>query len=568
MTFSDNDTDRKQTEREMTETRNRHDRRKSMEQYTGKSVVQEIAVGSIYVFAKKESSLTKRTIEDADQEMARFEAARTEAMNQLDHLYQEALTQVGEEEAMIFDTHKVMLEDLDYLEAIEEKIRTDKVNAEYAVTATGEEFAAIFAGMDDEYMQARAADVKDISDRVVRILEGRQDEGFHPAEPVIVLAEDLTPAETIQMDKSKILAFVTQKGSANSHTAILARSLNIASLVNADVEIKPEYHGRQAVVDGMEGVFYIDPEPELLQQKEKQQKELAGREEALKQLIGMPSETKDGRKIKIYANMGNVEDVAQVLKNDAEGIGLFRSEFLYLGREDFPGEEEQFEAYKEVVSAMQGRKVIIRTLDIGADKKADYFGLEPEENPAMGYRAIRICLTREEIFRTQLRAIYRASAFGTVSIMFPMIISVTEIRKIKEIVEQVKAELAAENIATGKVELGIMVETPAAAVISDQLAEEVDFFSIGTNDLTQYTLAIDRQNQKLDSFYDSHHEAVLRLIRMTVENGHKAGIWVGICGELGADETLTGTFVDMGLDELSVSPSSVLKIRDRVRNIG
>ena len=539
-----------------------------MEQYTGKSVVQEIAVGSIYVFAKKESSLTKRTIEDADQEMARFEAARTEAMNQLDHLYQEALTQVGEEEAMIFDTHKVMLEDLDYLEAIEEKIRTDKVNAEYAVTATGEEFAAIFAGMDDEYMQARAADVKDISDRVVRILEGRQDEGFHPAEPVIVLAEDLTPAETIQMDKSKILAFVTQKGSANSHTAILARSLNIASLVNADVEIKPEYHGRQAVVDGVEGVFYINPEPELLKQKEKQQKELAGREEALKQLIGMPSETKDGRKIKIYANMGNVEDVAQVLKNDAEGIGLFRSEFLYLGREDFPGEEEQFEAYKEVVSAMQGRKVIIRTLDIGADKKADYFGLEPEENPAMGYRAIRICLTREEIFRTQLRAIYRASAFGTVSIMFPMIISVTEIRKIKKIVEQVKAELAAENIATGKVELGIMVETPAAAVISDQLAEEVDFFSIGTNDLTQYTLAIDRQNQKLDSFYDSHHEAVLRLIRMTVENGHKAGIWVGICGELGADETLTETFVDMGLDELSVSPSSVLKIRDRVRNIG
>lgn len=539
-----------------------------MEQYTGKSVVQEIAVGSIYVFAKKESSLTKRTIEDADQEMARFEAARTEAMNQLDHLYQEALTQVGEEEAMIFDTHKVMLEDLDYLEAIEEKIRTDKVNAEYAVTEAGEEFAAIFAGMDDEYMQARAADVKDISDRVVRILEGRQDEGFHPAEPVIVLAEDLTPAETIQMDKSKILAFVTQKGSANSHTAILARSLNIASLVNADVEIKPEYHGRQAVVDGVEGVFYINPEPELLKQKEKQQKELAGREEALKQLIGMPSETKDGRKIKIYANMGNVEDVAQVLKNDAEGIGLFRSEFLYLGREDFPGEEEQFEAYKEVVSAMQGRKVIIRTLDIGADKKADYFGLEPEENPAMGYRAIRICLTREEIFRTQLRAIYRASAFGTVSIMFPMIISVTEIRKIKKIVEQVKAELAAENIATGEVELGIMVETPAAAVISDQLAEEVDFFSIGTNDLTQYTLAIDRQNQKLDSFYDSHHEAVLRLIRMTVENGHKAGIWVGICGELGADETLTGTFVDMGLDELSVSPSSVLKIRDRVRNIG
>ena len=483
-----------------------------MEQYTGGSVVKEIAIGSIYVFEKKESSSERKTIENPDQEVARFQAARTEAMEQLDKLYQEALAQVGEEEAMIFDTHKVMLEDLDYLEAIEEKIRTDRVNAEYAVTATGEEFAAIFAGMDDEYMQARAADVKDISDRVVRILEGRQDAGFHPDKPVIVLAQDLTPAETIQMDKSKILAFVTQK--------------------------------------------------------EAEQKELAGREDALKQLIGMPSETRDGRKIKIYANMGNVEDVAQVLKNDAEGIGLFRSEFLYLGREDFPGEEEQFEAYKEVVSGMQGKKVIIRTLDIGADKKADYFGLDQEENPAMGYRAIRICLTREDIFRTQLRAIYRASAFGTVSIMFPMIISVDEIRKIKAIVEKVKAELVSEHIAMGEVELGIMIETPAAAVISDELAKEVDFFSIGTNDLTQYTLAIDRQNQKLDSFYDSHHEAVLRLIRMTVDNGHKAGIWVGICGELGADESLTEEFVNMGLDELSVSPSSVLKIRDRVRNIG
>lgn len=539
-----------------------------MEQYTGGSVVKEIAIGSIYVFEKKESRSERKTIENPDQEVARFQAARTEAMEQLDKLYQEALAQVGEEEAMIFDTHKVMLEDLDYLEAIEEKIRTDRVNAEYAVTATGEEFAAIFAGMDDEYMQARAADVKDISDRVVRILEGRQDAGFHPDKPVIVLAQDLTPAETIQMDKSKILAFVTQKGSANSHTAILARSLNIASLVNTDIEIKPEYHGRQAVVDGVQGIFYIDPDPELLQQKEAEQKELAGREDALKQLIGMPSETRDGRKIKIYANMGNVEDVAQVLKNDAEGIGLFRSEFLYLGREDFPGEEEQFEAYKEVVSGMQGKKVIIRTLDIGADKKADYFGLDQEENPAMGYRAIRICLTREDIFRTQLRAIYRASAFGTVSIMFPMIISVDEIRKIKAIVEKVKAELVSEHIAMGEVELGIMIETPAAAVISDQLAKEVDFFSIGTNDLTQYTLAIDRQNQKLDSFYDSHHEAVLRLIRMTVDNGHKAGIWVGICGELGADESLTEEFVNMGLDELSVSPSSVLKIRDLVRNIG
>lgn len=539
-----------------------------MEQYAGGSVVKEIAIGSIYVFEKKESSSEKKTIENPDQEVERFQAARTEAMDQLDKLYQEALTQVGEEEAMIFDTHKVMLEDLDYLEAIEEKIRTDKVNAEYAVTATGEEFAAIFSGMDDEYMQARAADVKDISDRVVCILEGRQDAGFHPDKPVIVLAQDLTPAETIQMDKSKILAFVTQKGSANSHTAILARSLNIASLVNTDIEIKPEYHGRQAVVDGVEGVFYIDPEPELLKQKEAEKKQLAGREDELKKLIGMPSETKDGRKIKIYANMGNVEDVAQVLKNDAEGIGLFRSEFLYLGREDFPGEEEQFEAYKAVVSGMQGKKVIIRTLDIGADKKADYFGLDQEENPAMGYRAIRICLTRQDIFRTQLRAIYRAAAFGKVSIMFPMIISVDEIREIKAIVEQVKEELVSEHIAMGEVELGIMIETPAAAVISDELAKEVDFFSIGTNDLTQYTLAIDRQNQKLDSFYDSHHEAVLRLIRMTVENGHKAGIWVGICGELGADESLTEEFVNMGLDELSVSPSSVLKIRDRVRNIG
>ena len=538
-----------------------------MERYNGKSVLKGIAIGALYVIEKKESSWTKQSITDADAEMARFEAARVRAQEQLDVLYQEALEQVGEENAMIFDVHKIMLDDLDYLEAIENRIRTELVNAEYAVTVTGEEFSAVFASMDDEYMNARAADVIDISGRVVRILEGREEAGLHTKEPVIVIADDLSPSETIQMDKSKILAFVTKHGSANSHTAILARSLNIPSLVNTNVEITTAYHGKTAVVDGVEGMLVIEPDEEILAQKTAEQAKLREAEEKLKQLIGKENITKDGRSIKLYANMGNVEDVEKVLENDAGGIGLFRSEFLYLGRDTFPTEEEQFAAYKEVVSRMEGKKVIIRTLDIGADKTVDYFELDAEENPALGYRAIRICLMQPQVFKTQLRAIYRAAAFGTVSIMFPMIISVEEIRKIKGIVEEVKAELSSEGIAYGNAELGIMIETPAAAVISGELAKEVDFFSIGTNDLTQYTLAIDRQNQKLEPFYDAHHPAVLKLIEMTIENGHKAGIWVGICGELASDLTLTETFMDMGIDELSVSPSAILPLRKKVREI-
>ncbi len=539
-----------------------------METCYGKSVLQGIAIGKLYVIEKKESSWTKMTIADADGEAVRFQNAREKAIGQLDELYQEALEQVGEENAMIFDVHKMMLDDLDYLEGIENRIRTEMVNSEYAVTVTGEEFAAMFSSMDDEYMKARAADVLDISARLVRVLEGREEPGLHAREPVIILADDLSPSETIAMDKSKILAFVTKHGSANSHTAILARSLNIPSLVNTDVEITRDYHGKEAIVDGVTGSLFIEPDEQTLEAKKKEQEEIRGREEKLKLLIGQENITKDGRRINLYANMGTVEDVQKVLESDAGGIGLFRSEFLYLGRDTFPEEEEQFQAYKEVVSRMEGKKVIIRTLDIGADKKADYFQLDPEENPALGYRAIRICLTRQEIFRTQLRAIYRASAFGTVSIMFPMIISVKEIREIKEIVKDVKKELTDEGIAFGEVELGIMIETPAAALVSAELAKEVEFFSIGTNDLTQYTLAIDRQNQKLDPFYDSHHPAVLKLIEMTIQNGHKEGAWVGICGELAADDTLTETFIDMGLDELSVSPTYILKLRDRIRNIG
>ena len=539
-----------------------------METYHGKSVLQGIALGKLYVIEKKESTWTKMTVADTESEVARFQTARKEAMEQLDELYQEAMEQVGEENAMIFDVHKMMLEDLDYLEAIENRIRTESVNAEYAVTVTGEEFSAVFSSMDDEYMKARAADVLDISGRVVRVLEGREEPGLHTKEPVIILADDLSPSETIAMDKTKILAFVTKHGSANSHTAILARSLNIPSLVNTDVEITRAYHGKEAVVDGVSGTLFIEPDEAVLEAKRSEQTEIREREEKLKLLIGQENVTADGRHIHLYANMGNVEDVEKVLDNDAGGIGLFRSEFLYLGRDTFPTEEEQFQAYKEVISRMGGKKVIIRTLDIGADKKADYFELDAEENPALGFRAIRICLTRQEIFRTQLRAIYRASAFGTAAIMFPMIISVEEIRRLKAIVEDVKAELTGEGISFGDVELGIMIETPAAAMISDELAKEVAFFSIGTNDLTQYTLAIDRQNQKLEPFYDAHHPAVLKLIEMTIRNGHKEGAWVGICGELAADDTLTETFLDMGLDELSVSPVYILKLRDKIRHIG
>ena len=533
----------------------------------GKSVLKGIAIGKIYLYEKQEYVLEQKQVADAEAEVARFEAAKETAIGQLDDLYEKALAEAGEEQAMIFDVHKMMLDDGDYLDAITGLIRSEKVNAEYAVHTTGEQFAAVFASMDDEYMKARSADVKDISGRVIRILAGIGDGSIASEEPVILLADDLTPSETVSLDKSKILAFVTRNGSANSHTAILARSMNIPALVQTDVELLKEYHGIDAVVDGLDGKLYLDPEETVLAELV-QKKEACGRERAeLEKLIGLDNVTRDGRKINVYANIGSPEDVDKVLLNDAGGIGLFRSEFLYLGREDYPSEEEQFEIYKEVLSRMEGKKVIIRTLDIGADKQVDYFKLPKEEKPAMGYRAIRICLDRIDVFKTQLRAIYRASVYGTAAIMFPMIISVKEILRIKEIVEEVKAELTAAGIEIAPVELGIMVETPAAVMISEELAKEVSFFSIGTNDLTQYTLAIDRQNQSLDTIYDSHHPAVLRMIQMTIENGHKGGAWVGICGELGADTTLTKTFVDMGIDELSVSPTYVLGLRKAIREI-
>ena len=534
---------------------------------SGKSVLKGIAIGRIYLYKKQEYVLKQETIENPEAEIERMEKAKETATEQLEELYQKALKEAGEEQAMIFDVHKMMLDDADYLDSIRGLIRDEKMNSEFAVNLTGENFAGIFASMDDEYMKARSADVLDISKRLIRILAGVGEEGIASEEPVVLLADDLSPSETVQMDKSKILAIVTKHGSTNSHTAILARSMNIPALVQTDVALLEEYSGAKAVVDGFSGTFIINPEEDVLEKSVQKKMEYEKERTALQELKGKDNVTTDGRRINLYANIGNVSDVDKVLDSDAGGIGLFRSEFIYLGREDYPTEEEQFVIYKEVLSRMQGKKVIIRTLDIGADKQVDYFKLPHEENPAMGYRAIRICLDRPEVFKTQLRAIYRASAFGTAAIMFPMIISVKEIRKIKEIVEEVKTELTKEGISFNRVELGIMVETPAAAVISDELAKEVEFFSIGTNDLTQYTLAIDRQNQNLDNFYDSHHEAILRLIKMTVENGHKEGIWVGICGELASDTTLTKTFVDMGVDELSVSPTYVLSVRKAVRDI-
>lgn len=534
---------------------------------SGKSVLKGIAAGKLYLYRKKEFVLTQEKVGDPEAEIERFEEARQKACSQLDVLYEKAVKEAGEEQAMIFDVHRIMLDDGDYLDAIREEIRSTGVNAAYAVNVTGERFAQMFASMDDDYMKARSADVLDISRRVAGILAGAGEEGIVSDEPVILLADDLAPSETVQIDKSRILALVTREGSTNSHTAILARSMNIPALVQTDVELKEEYHGKPAVVDGFEGALYIEPQEDLLAGLLRRKEEADRARAELEMLKGLDNVTSDGRRIDVYANIGSVEDVDRALEADAGGIGLFRSEFIYLGRNDFPSEEEQFEIYREVLSRMGGKKVVIRTLDIGADKQADYFELPKEENPAMGYRAIRICLTRQEIFRTQLRAIWRASIYGTAAVMFPMIISVKEIRKIREIVEDVKKELAAEGIPFGNVETGIMVETPAAAVISDELAKEVEFFSIGTNDLTQYTLAIDRQNQRLESFYDAHHEAVLRLIGMTVKNAHAAGIWCGICGELGADTSLTETFLNMGVDELSVSPSSVLGVRKAVRDL-
>lgn len=535
-----------------------------MKQYVGKSVFGGVAIGKIKVFSKEQMQVRRERVSDAEREIERYEAARETAMEQLGRLYEKALREVGEANAAIFEVHQMMLSDDDFNESVENMIRGNLVNAEYAVASTGDNFAKMFAAMDDEYMRERAADVKDISERVLRVLTGGAEEDA-AEEPAIIVAADLAPSETVQMNKELVLSFVTVQGSLNSHTAILARTMGIPALVGTALSPE-ELDGRLGIVDGFTGTFYVDPdETTLAVMREKQAADLE-KKRLLQELKGKDNITLDGKKILLYANIGNSKDLAAVLGNDAGGIGLFRSEFLYLERDSLPTEEEQFAIYKTVAETMAGKRVIIRTLDIGADKKCDYFELDREENPAMGLRAIRICLTRPEIFKTQLRALYRASAFGKIAIMFPMIISVEEVRKIKEIVEEIKAELTEQGIVFGQPELGIMVETPAAVMMSDELAKEVDFFSIGTNDLTQYTLAIDRQNEKLDRFYDPHHPAVLRQIRIVVDNAHKAGIWAGICGELGADTELTPLFLKMGVDELSVSPGSILPLRELIRN--
>lgn len=536
-----------------------------MEMYTGKSIFKGIAIGKILFYQKGEQPVKRVKIEDTAEQIKRYEDARAKAAEQLQGLYEKALKEVGEANAAVFEVHQMMLEDDDYIDSVVNIIETQQVNAEFAVATTGDNFAKMFAEMEDDYFKARAADVKDISERMVNILSGNESGGAIGDEPVIVVAEDLAPSETVQMDKEKLLAFVTRLGSANSHTAILARTMNIPALI--EVDIKEEWNGKMAVVDGYTGTFYIDPDEDILKKMQEKKEEDIKARELLQELKGKEDVTVDGKHIKLYANIGGVKDVASVLANDAAGIGLFRSEFLYLEADNYPDEEAQFQAYKTVVENMAGKKVIVRTLDIGADKQVDYFNLDHEENPAMGYRAIRICLDRRDIFRTQLRALLRASAYGNIGIMYPMIISVDEVKEIKKIVESIKAELTEKGIEYGEVEQGIMIETPAAVMISDLLAEEVDFFSIGTNDLTQYTLAIDRQNSKLDNIYDAHHPAVLRMIQKTIENGHKAGCWVGICGELGADMTLTETFLKMGIDELSVSPTFVLPIRKLIREM-
>lgn len=536
-----------------------------MERYTGKSIFKGIAIGKILFYQKGEQPVKRVKVEDTAEQIKRYEDARAKAAEQLQGLYEKALKEVGEANAAVFEVHQMMLEDDDYIDSVVNIIETQQVNAEFAVATTGDNFAKMFAEMEDDYFKARAADVKDISERMVNILSGNESGGALGDEPVIVVAEDLAPSETVQMDKEKLLAFVTRLGSANSHTAILARTMNIPALI--EVDIKEEWNGKMAVVDGYTGTFYIDPDEETLKKMQEKKEEDIKARELLQELKGKEDITVDGKHIKLYANIGGVKDVTSVLANDAAGIGLFRSEFLYLEADNYPDEEAQFQAYKTVAENMAGKKVIVRTLDIGADKQVDYFNLAHEENPAMGYRAIRICLDRRDIFRTQLRALLRASAYGNIGIMYPMIISVDEVKEIKKIVESIKAELTEKGIEYGEVEQGIMIETPAAVMISDLLAEEVDFFSIGTNDLTQYTLAIDRQNSKLDNIYDSHHPAVLRMIQKTIENGHKAGCWVGICGELGADMTLTETFLKMGIDELSVSPTFVLPIRKLIREM-
>ena len=532
-----------------------------MQIYKGKSVFGGIAIGKISVYKKDEQLVKRVKIEDADAEMERYTAARNTAAAQLQKLYDKALKEVGEANAAIFEVHQMMLEDEDYNESVENIIRSQMVNAEYAVASTADNFAQMFEAMDDDYMRGRAADVRDISERVITVLAGGAGSGLDSDEPVIIAADDLAPSETVQLDKDKVLSFVTAHGSENSHTAILARTMGIPALIGTGIDLDESVDGKLGIVDGTNGVVYVDPDAELLEEMKKKQQEEQEKKRLLQTLKGKENITLDGQKVMLYANVGNIKDLGIALQNDAGGIGLFRSEFIYLGQDHYPTEEEQFQIYKTVAETMAGRRVIIRTLDIGADKQCDYFELDKEDNPAMGLRAIRICLTRPEIFKTQLRALFRASVYGNINIMYPMIISVDEVRQIKAIVEEVKAELKEQGIEYGNPAQGIMIETPASVMMSRELAEEVDFFSIGTNDLTQYTLAIDRQNSKLDKFFDSHHPAVLRMIQMTVENAHKAGIWCGICGELGADQTLTKDFLAMGVDELSVSPGSILPLR-------
>ncbi len=538
-----------------------------MQSYQGKSVYKGIAMGPVVVLKKNDYQVKRTRIEDPEAEIKRVDEALEKSKEQLQKLYDKAVQEVGEASAAIFEVHQMMLEDDDYLEAIQNTIRTEQINAEYAVAATGDNFAEMFASMDDDYMKARSADIKDISERLVRNLSGQDDADLSSIEPSIIVADDLSPSETVQMDKDKILAFVTVHGSTNSHTAILARMMNIPALIGVDMNLEEIHTGMEAVVDGFQGTVIFEPDETVKAQTTEKMAEEAEKLRLLQELKGKENVTLDGHKINIYANIGSVGDIGYVMENDAGGIGLFRSEFLYLGRNDFPTEEEQFQAYKQAVQMMAGKKVIIRTLDIGADKQVDYFNLGNEDNPAMGYRAIRICLKQPEIFKTQLRALLRAAVYGNLSIMYPMITSTEEVKKIYEIVAEVEEELKAQEIQYKIPEQGIMIETPAAAIISDRLVEMVDFFSIGTNDLTQYTLAIDRQNEKLDEFYNPHHEALLRMIQMVVDNAHKCGKWAGICGELGADTTLTEEFVRMGLDELSVAPSMVLKLRKIVREM-
>ena len=532
-----------------------------MEVYQGKSVFGGIAIGRISVHKKDEQQVKRVRIEDSEQEILRYRQAKQTAMEQLRGLYQKALKEVGEANAAIFEIHQMMLEDDDYNESVENIIRMQQVNAEYAVASTGDNFAQMFSAMDDDYMRARSADVRDISERVLSVLGGRATGIAASGEPVIIVADDLAPSETVQLNKDLVLSFVTVHGSVNSHTAILARTMSIPALIGTAIPLTDDIDGKVGIVDGKNGCIYVDPDEDTLGRMQQLKLEEQEKKELLQTLKGRENITIDGKKIMLYANIGNSKDLAAVLQNDAGGIGLFRSEFIYLERETFPTEEEQFQIYRTVAETMAGKPVIIRTLDIGADKKCDYFEMEPEENPAMGCRAIRICLTRPEIFKTQLRALFRASAFGNISIMYPMIISVDELRKIKTIVAEIRQELTEQGVTFGEPKQGIMIETPAAVMMSEELAKEVDFFSIGTNDLTQYTLAIDRQNPKLDAFYDPHHPAVLRMIQMVVENAHKAGIWAGICGELGADTTLTRRFLAMGVDELSMSPGSILPVR-------